>query len=104
MDEPELSAEQKEAFDETLKRAGRLEGLIHQEGWSDIRNFYSNKVQAFANGLLLNEKAPIADFEAERQRLIGIREMLGMIDNDITVLVEFRKKENGKQTEGTTKQ
>lgn len=42
-------------------------------------------MQSFATALLLQDKKNIADFEAERQQLIGLRSLLGMIDSDIEV-------------------
>ena len=102
MVKPELTNEQKIELDETLKRAGRIEVLIHGEGWEDIKAYYTNKVQALASGLLLDEKSPIVAFEPERQRLIGLRQLFTMIDSDMEILTEFRKQENAKDT-GVTK-
>ena len=91
MDKPELTETQKQELDEILQRASAFELLINTKGWEYIKAFYSNKVQALANGLLLNEKMPIVDFEPERQRLIGLKQLLGMIDSDLETLAKFRK-------------
>jgi hypothetical protein len=98
----ELTNDQKIELDETLKRAGRLEALIHMEGWEDIKSYYANKVQALASGLLLDEKTEIGKFESERQRLMGIRQLFTMIDSDMETLIEFRKQEDAKKVTGVT--
>jgi len=91
----QLSNQQQQYLDETLKRAGAFEELVRTKGWEYVKSFYQNRVQALANGLLLSDE-PITKFEAERQELMGIRKLLSYIDSDLTILADFRKKNEAK--------
>jgi len=49
--------------------------------------------------LLLEDKKPIIEFENERRELIGLRRLMGIIDNDLKIL----QKENEKNTKSAKK-
>ena len=97
--EPDLSEDQKLALDDQLKRAGAFEELIRTKGWEYIKAYFTNKVQSFANSLLLQPQEPIEKFEAERQELAGLRKLIGYIDSDLQVLKDFRKKHEAERQE-----
>lgn len=92
--EPQDKAQQ-EALQESLQRGEAFEELIRTKGWSYVQQFYQNKIKHFASDLLINEKKDIAEFEAERRELIGLRRVLGMIENDIEVLHKENEKAKG---------
>jgi hypothetical protein len=69
--------------------------LIRTKGWEYVKTWYQTKVQKLATDLLLNEKEEIAKFEPDRRELIGLRKLLGMIENDLQIL---RKHEEAKRS------
>jgi len=90
--ESELSEEQKQALSESLTRGSAFEEMVRSQGWGFIKAYYQAKIQRFATSLLLEENKPISDFEAERRELIGLRKLIGLIDNDIKALENDRQK------------
>jgi len=93
MDKQELSKEAKQSLNESKARGEVFQLMIRSKGWEFVKAFYTNRVQSFASGLLMQDKKPIADFEDERRELIGIRKLLGYIDNDIKNLEGETKNE-----------
>jgi len=69
-----------------LARGSAYQQLIRTKGWEYIKLWYQKKVQKLATDLLLNDKKPTVEFEAERYELVGLRKMLGMIENDMEIL------------------
>jgi len=62
-------------------------------------------VQHFASAILIQDAKAISEFENERRELIGIRKMLGLIENDIETLRKSVEKENNeKKARGTAKE
>ena len=49
-------------------------------------------MQQFANNMLLQDRVSIAQFEAERWEIIGIRKLFNMIENDIKAVEMDREK------------
>jgi len=66
--------------------------MVRGRGWGWVKAFYQAKIQQFANNLLLNDKKPINEFEGERHELIGLRKLMGSIENDIKVVEDDRNK------------
>ena len=95
------SPAQQEALAETLSRGSAFEETIRTKGWEYIRAYYQAKIQQFASALLLESDKPILEFENDRRELIGIRNLLGMVENDIKVLHD--QIENDKKTKRPTK-
>jgi len=65
--------------------------MIRTKGWEYIKKYYQIKIQKFANDLLLKDE-PIEKFEVSRNELKGLRNLLGMIENDIKLLEDDRQK------------
>jgi hypothetical protein len=86
MEQQELDSQQQEALEESLSRGLAFEELIRTKGWEYVKAWYQKKIQALATGLLLEDKKKIEEFENDRRELIGIRRLLGLIDNDIQIL------------------
>lgn len=95
----ELTQEQQEYLNEQLMRGEAFESLITQEGFKYIKSYYEIRLQGLANGLLLNEKDDISFFEKERQRLIGIKQLLGEINSTIEMVRNERQKPTKPTTE-----
>jgi len=95
----DLSQDQQNQLRDQVNRGQAFEILIRQDGWKLIKAWYQAKIQQFASAILLQNK-PIAEFEAERRELMGIRTLLGMIENDL----EVARKENEKTRSATKKQ
>jgi len=66
--------------------------MVRSRGWEWVKKFYQSKVQVFATNLLLNDKKPINEFEGERHELIGIKKLLGSIENDIKTVEDEQNK------------
>jgi hypothetical protein len=90
-----LESQQQEALEESLLRGASFEELIRTKGWEYVKAWYQKKIQLLASSLLLEDKKSIEEFEAERRELIGIRKLLGIIENDIQTL---RKHEEDKRS------
>jgi hypothetical protein len=86
-----------------LERGEAFEELIRTRGWGFIKAWYQNKIQRLASSLLLDEKEDIEKFENERRELIGLRKIIGMIDNDIQVLHDKIEKDKHEKSNGSTK-
>lgn len=89
--------EQRLALEESLKRAVAFESMIKSEGWEYVKRWYQNKIQHFASALLIQDKKEFSEFESERRELIGIRKLMGIIDNDLKTLHD-QEKMNEKDT------
>ena len=79
----------------SLERGQAFEELIKTKGWESIKAWYQAKIQQFASSLLINEKKDILEFERERRELMGLRKLLGFVENDIKTLHD--KIENDKK-------
>jgi len=79
---------------DSLVRGEAFRSLIRSEGWKFIKAYFENKVQAMATALLVEDK-PIAEYEGLRHELIGLRKLIGFIDNDIKTLEDEAKKDSG---------
>ena len=66
--------------------------MVRGRGWEWVKKYYQSKVQVFASNLLLNEKKKIEEFEGERHELIGIKKLLGSIENDIKTVEDEQNK------------
>jgi hypothetical protein len=95
----DLTETQKAAFQDQLDRASAFEELIRTKGWGYVKAWYQQKIQRFATSILMGDKKPITEFEDERRELIGLRNLLGMIENDM----EVARKEYAKKPDTTTK-
>ncbi len=82
-----MNQEQQQQFDDTLKRAGAFEEMIRTEGWKYIQKFYEARVQSLANGMLLLDQ-PIEKFESERRSIMGMRELIMQVENDLNTLAD----------------
>lgn len=94
---------QQQAYQEILERGEAFEELIRTRGWGFIKAWYQNKIQRFASSLLLKDSEKIETFEEERRELIGLRKIMGMIDNDIQVLHDKIEKDKNEKVSGVTK-
>lgn len=90
MDKSSLTEAMKQQLNETLGRAVEFEQVIHTPAWKRIQDYYTNKVQAFTNDILLSDK-PLSEFEARRSEINGIRGLLNSINNDLKELENERK-------------
>lgn len=86
-----------------MERGEAFEELIRTRGWGFIKAWYQNKIQRLASSLLLDEKQAIETFENDRRELIGLRKIIGMIDNDIQVLHDKIEKDNNDKAKRSTK-
>jgi len=71
--------------------------MVRGRGWEWVKKYYQSKVQVFASNLLLNEKKKIEEFEGERHELIGIKKLLGSIENDIKAVEDEQNKSVAKK-------
>ncbi len=92
MEKQILSKEQEEALEESLARGQGFEELIRTNGWQYIKAWYQAKIQLFASAVLLEGTKLISEFENERRELIGIRKLIGLIDNDIKTFHDSQEK------------
>jgi hypothetical protein len=100
MDNNQAEIQQKE-LEETLSRGQAFEELIRTKGWEYVKAWYQNKVQYLASALLLEDERPTIEFESVRRELIGVRKLLGFIENDIKALhddIDAQKNKNVKET------
>lgn len=86
---------------DSLLRGEAFEELIRTKGWEYVKSYYQAKVQQFATSLLIEEKKAIGEFEYERRELIGLRKLIGLIENDIKILRD--SVENAKKAKRSTK-
>lgn len=93
MDKKELNDQQKESLKEMQERGVIFEEFIRSKGWELVQAYYKNKVQNFANGLLLADDRKIDDFEKERREIIGIRKLIGHVDESIREFREYNQKD-----------
>ena len=98
--QPDQSQAQQEALEESLSRGQAFEETVRTKGWEYIKKYYQAKIQNFASSLLVEDTSPIAEFEDERRELIGLRKLLGMVENDIKILND--KIENDKKARRPT--
>jgi hypothetical protein len=100
MEEVNLTPEQQEAYQDSVERGQAFDQMIHTKGWGYVKAWYQNKIQVLATSLLLEDQKAIQEFEKDRQELIGIRKLLGLIESDIQIAkkdYEEHSKSAGKQ-------
>lgn len=86
--------QQEESKNQSLERGVAFQELTRSKGWGFVKAYFENRVKALATSLLVEEK-PIVDFENERRELVGLRKLLGFIENDIKTLEDEHKKDTG---------
>lgn len=87
-----LTQQQEEYLQETLTRGQFFEQMVNIEGWAYVKSYYEARLQTYANNLLMSEDKKIEEFENERQRLIGIKQLFGQVNSDIKTLKDERNK------------
>lgn len=96
MEESKLTPEQEKAKQEMLERASALQQLQHADGFKYLKAYYENKIKSFVSDMFNQEGKAIAEFEAERREIMGLKRMFGEIDWALTELEKER--ENAKST------
>ncbi len=79
-------------MEESLQRGQAFEELVRTNGWKLVKTYFQTKIQNFANAILIESGKSIEEFEKERMELVGIRKLLGYIENDLKNLEDDRKK------------
>ena len=82
---------QQDSHQQLLSQGSTLDILVRQKEWELIKKYFATRVQSFTNELLVTDK-PIEEFENERQRIKGLREMFGWIENSIKAVEDDREK------------
>jgi hypothetical protein len=90
-------------LEESLVRGQAFEELIRSTGWEFIKNWYQKKIQTFATSLLVSDQKGIIEFENERRELIGLRKLMGVIDNDLNILHKYEEDEKAKKSTGKSR-
>ena len=83
-------------LDEKLKRSGRIEILVNQDGWQDVLNYYEAQIKLFANDILLSDK-PTIEYDQVRQQIKGMRKIIGFVNEHLDTLRMFRENEQTKR-------
>lgn len=91
MDKQQLSEQQEKEIKDANERGAAFEELVRHPGWALVRAYYENKVKSFANGILLMDNEAIEKFEGERREIIGIRKLLGHVDESIRQFEQRQK-------------
>lgn len=89
--EPQTNNQIEQARSETLEQAVAFEELVRTKGWDFVKANYQTKVQGLATMILTSDK-PMEEFESERQQVIGLRNLIGFIDDALNFLNDERKK------------
>lgn len=89
--EPQTNNQIEQARRETLEQAVAFEELVRTKGWDFVKAYYQTKVQGLATMILTSDK-PMEEFESERQQVIGLRNLIGFIDDALNFLNDERKK------------
>lgn len=82
-------------LDETLLRGGAFEQMVNTEGWKYILAYYQNQIRILTNEMMNHPEKPISDFESDRQRIIGIKGMIGQVTNTLDSVERYRKEQHG---------
>lgn len=88
----EVAREQAEALNEVLQKGVAFEELIRSSGWKSVIAHYENKIRAFSNRAILSGFTDINELNLERGKILGIQEVLNMIDASIKRLQDERTK------------
>jgi hypothetical protein len=89
--------DRQQEFDKALETAGALEQMVNTNGFEFVKNYYKNRLQGFTNEVLTSDR-PWAEFEAERNRLSGINQLLGEIKSHIDLLEKERERQRSEKT------
>jgi hypothetical protein len=93
---------QRLSLEDSLKRGSAFEQLIRSEGWEYVKAWYQNKIQRFATSLLIEDTKNVEEFEHERRELIGLRKLMGLIENDLKILHDSQEKEKNEKAKQST--
>lgn len=97
MDNSNQQQQQDQALQDTLSRAGAFEEMVRTKGWEWLMANYQTRVQVFTTNVLTSDQ-PIAQFEEERQQIIGIKNLIGDVQSDLDALARYRKEQDGQPT------
>jgi protein involved in sex pheromone biosynthesis len=89
-----MDNQQEESKNQQLSRGVAFQSLVRSDGWKFVKLYFESKIKAFTTSILIDSK-PIQDYESERMKLVGLRELLGFIENDIKALEDANKKDTG---------
>lgn len=89
--------DRQQQLDKTLETAGALEQMVNTKGFEFVKNYYKGRLQGFTSEILTSDK-PWGEFEAERNRLTGINQLLGEIKSHIDVLEGERARQRDQKT------
>jgi len=88
-----------EAENEILARAGALEQMTTTQGWSYMKAYIQNKIQAFANEAIITGYKSLEEFNLARGQVNALRQLVGEIDEALEKLNEQRQKASGSAQE-----
>lgn len=95
MDKQELTEEQEESYRDMLKQGSAFEAMMMGEGGTQIKAYYQARLTLFINDVFNQEDKPLSEFEGARRELLGLKRLLGTIENSIKVLHDERNKAKG---------
>lgn len=90
-----LSKEQELALNEELQRGVAFEEMVTTKGWQFIVAYYQNHIASFMNDMM-NPANSLESLEEKRRELMGLKKLLGQVDQSISTLNRSREEANGK--------
>lgn len=82
----QLSSEQELAKQEQLERGQAFIELMASKAFEHMKAYYQSRLQRLTNELILSDDKSIAEFEAQRREVIGLRKLFAQIQNDVDAL------------------
>ena len=86
--------EQRISFSAALERANNLEEMTRSSGWNNVKTLITNKIADFANRAILTGFTTMDEFNLERGKILGLRQLLADIESDIKTLQNERQRNN----------
>jgi hypothetical protein len=82
-----------EAKNEELARGAEFDAMTRSTGWSFVKAYVENKIKLFATTALLGEGfKTLEQYQFERGKVAGLRELLGSVEGAIQALKDEQLK------------
>jgi len=88
----DLTEDQQAALNDTLERGTAFEEMTRTKGFEHVKAYYQARLTLFINDIFNNDHKPLAEFEGQRSELLGLKRLLGEIDNALKVLHDERQR------------
>lgn len=88
-----MDKQHEELLNEKLEHAGMIEQMVLTKGWEFVRIFIETKIKEFSSDSINKGYKDMSEYNFFRGQVYGLLQIVGLIDDHINELYEYRKKQ-----------